>query len=331
VWVEEAKFKTPGIVVSAVGARCGKAFLAVGEWTPIANTHAILPGEDLDVRWLWYLTNDEDFWLKGGSAQPFVKVKATLERPIFVPPLAEQERIVGILDEAFEGIATATAHAERNLHQARELFQSVLQSTFEQKGEGWVEMRLEDDTRFIDYRGKTPTKTESGVRLITAKNVRMGFLQREPEEFIAADAFDSWMTRGFPKEGDVLFTTEAPLGFVCQLDTSEKVAFAQRVITLQPNRAVLDPTFLKWALMSPVIQNRIHDNATGATAQGIKASLLKRIVVPRPPLAVQQSIVAKLDALATETRRLEAIYERKLAALAELKQSLLHRAFSGQL
>ena len=94
-------FDGDGIVISAVGARCGKCFLANGKWRAIANTHVVLPKPDkADVRFLWYLLNDESFWVKGGTAQPFVKVGDSLKKQIAVPPLAEQERIVKLLDEA---------------------------------------------------------------------------------------------------------------------------------------------------------------------------------------------------------------------------------------
>ena len=102
-----------------------------------------------------------------------------------LPPLPEQQRIVGILDEAFDGIAMAKANAEKNLKNARAIFDSYLQSVFTQRGEGWVETTIGQTIRFIDYRGKTPTKTESGIRLVTAKNVKMGFLQATPIEYIA--------------------------------------------------------------------------------------------------------------------------------------------------
>ena len=80
VWVPQAEYAGPGVVVSAVGARCGKTFLADGEWTAIANTHALLPSDEVDARFLWHLTNDETFWIRSGSAQPFVKVRDTLSR-----------------------------------------------------------------------------------------------------------------------------------------------------------------------------------------------------------------------------------------------------------
>jgi type I restriction enzyme S subunit len=251
--------------------------------------------------------------------------------PIPIPQLSEQQRIVGILDEAFDGIATAKANAEKNLQNARVLFESHLQSVFTQHGDGWVESTIGEYIRFIDYRGKTPRKTEGGLRLITAKNVKMGYLQEAPQEFVAPESYDAWMTRGIPQLGDVLFTTEAPLANVAQLDTDEKVVFAQRIIILQPD-AKLDRTFLKYLLLSRPVQQRIHAKGTGATVKGIKASLLKTVEISFPKsLAEQKQILAKLDGLLKETRSLESIYQRKLTALDDLKKSLLHRTFSGKL
>ncbi|MCK9506146.1 MAG: restriction endonuclease subunit S [Porticoccaceae bacterium] len=251
---------------------------------------------------------------------------------IAFPSISEQQRIVAILDEAFAGISTARAAAEQNRQNARALFESHLQSVFSHRGEGWIDTTIGAVIKFIDYRGKTPVKTESGVRLITAKNVKMGYLQETPAEFIAAEGYASWMTRGIPKKGDVLFTTEAPLANVAQLDTDEKVAFAQRIIIMQPNPESLDSAFLKYLLLSQPVQQRIRTKGTGATVQGIKASLLKLIEISFPEsLATQEQIVRELDSLQEETQRLESIYQRKLEALDELKQSLLHQAFSGQL
>ena len=249
-----------------------------------------------------------------------------------IPPLPEQQRIVALLDEAFAGLATAKANAERNLQNARAIFVSHLQAVFSERGEGWVDSTIGGEIRFIDYRGKTPIKTTSGIRLITAKNVKMGYLQKAPMEFIAEDGYASWMTRGIPRKGDVLFRTEAPLANVAQLDTNEKVAFAQRVIIMQPDRARLDSTFLKYLLLSNPVQESIRIHGTGATVQGIKASLLRLIEISFPEsLRQQESIVRNLDALVDETQRLARLYERKLAALEELKKTLLHQAFNGEL
>jgi type I restriction enzyme, S subunit len=226
----------------------------------------------------------------------------------------------------------ARANTEKNLQNARALFESHLQAVVTQGGEEWVETTIGEHIRFIDYRGKTPEKTAAGLRLITAKNVKMGYLQEAPMEFVAPEQYDTWMTRGFPRLGDVLFTTEAPLANVAQLDTDEKVVFAQRIIIMQPVATKLDSTFLKYLLLSQPVQQRIHAQGTGATVKGIKASLLKTVQISFPKsVAKQQEIVAKLDALSDETQRLESLYQQKLTALDALKKSLLHQAFSGQL
>lgn len=326
-----------GNVVIATRVGLGKVCL-LGQDTAInQDLRGIVPkdGKQLAIRYLfWWLKSIAPVIVaegRGATVQgvklPFVK---SLKIPL--PSISEQQRIVAILDEAFAGIANARAAAEQNRQNARALFESYLQSVFIQRREGWIDTTIGAVIKFIDYRGKTPVKTESGVRLITAKNVKMGYLQETPAEFIAAEGYASWMTRGIPKKGDVLFTTEAPLANVAQLDTDEKVAFAQRIIIMQPNPESLDSAFLKYLLLSQPVQQRIRTKGTGATVQGIKASLLKLIEISFPEsLATQEQIVRELDSLQEETQRLESIYQRKLEALDELKQSLLHQAFSGNL
>lgn len=267
-----------------------------------------------------------------GTTRPRVQLSVVRDLPVVVAPPSEQQRIVGILDKAFESISTAKANVEKNLQNARTLFQSHLEGVFSRGGEGWVDSTLGVETRFIDYRGKTPVKTASGIRLITAKNVKMGYVQESPAEFIAAEDYERWMTRGIPQKGDVLFTTEAPLANVAQLETDERVAFAQRIIILQPKATRLDSTYLKYFLLSGPAQRRIRSQGTGATVQGIKASLLKTIAISYPPaLTEQHQIWTGLDCLSRETTRLATLYERKLAALEALKKSLLQRAFAGEL
>ena len=170
------------------------------------------------------------------------------------------------------------------------------------------------------------------MRLITAKNIKNGYLQKEPEEFVNPNIYNSWMTRGIPQKGDVLFTTEAPLANVAQLDTDEKVVFAQRTIIFQPDPKFLNQSFLKYLLLSQPIKTRIIEKGTGATVKGIKAKLLKQIPIYFPnSLGNQETIVSKLDSLSDNIKKLETIYQQKLADLDELKKSILHKAFNGEL
>lgn len=323
------------VLLCVVGATCGK--LNLGEDCAIGRSVAAIRPDPakLDQFYLHYFLMTLVDQLRAGSvgaAQTVISKEMIQSIPFPWRDFSEQRRIVAILDDVFEGIATTKANAEKNLHNARHLFESQLGRVFTECGPDWSRETIDQHIRFIDYRGRTPEKTAHGLRLITAKNVKKGFIQEEPMEFVDSESYDGWMTRGIPRVGDVLFTTEAPLGNVAQLDTEDRVVFAQRVIIMQANPNVLDSTLLKYMLLSAPVQARIHAQATGATAQGIKASLLKRIEISFPrSLPDQQALVAMLDSLAEDSGRLERIYAGKLAALDELKQSLLHQAFSGAL
>ena len=232
-------------------------------------------------------------------------------------PSPSKNECVAILDEAFDAIAKATAKADKNLLNSRAVFEAELRSIFSKQSDHWDEAALGEVVRFIDYRGKTPAKTSDGLRLITAKNVKMGRLQDTPREFVAPETYGAWMTRGIPRRGDVLFTTEAPLANVAQLDTNDQVVFAQRIIIMQPVPSRLGGAFLKYLLLSDPVQRRIHAEGTGATVKGIKASLLKLVRISFPvSLAEQAEIVSRFDALDGDTRHLASICQRKLALLA---------------
>jgi type I restriction enzyme S subunit len=160
----------------------------------------------------------------------------------------------------------------------------------------WPVLPLEECLdALIDYRGKTPMKTESGVPLVTAKVIKAGRIET-PTEFIAHEDFDVWMRRGMPKPGDIVMTTEAPLGEVAQLG-HEKVALAQRVITLRGKDGFLDNDYLLYLMMSEDMQEQLKARATGTTVLGIKQSELRKISVKVPPLDIQKSAASTLKAL----------------------------------
>ncbi len=168
----------------------------------------------------------------------------------------------------------------------------------------------------IDYRGKSPEKTTFGVPLITAKIVKGGRIER-PEEFIAEADFDKWMRRGMPQHGDVVMTTEAPLGEVAQLD-GRKVALAQRVITLRGKPDVLDNNFLKFLLQSHSVQEELRSRGTGTTVVGIRQSELRKVMLTLPPLPEQKVIAGLLGALDDKielNRRMNATLEAMARAL----------------
>ena len=331
---------------------CNKTDIMIGRYGPpifgifrglegaynVALMKAIPNKELLNQEYLyWFLKTDSlvkfvEKSSKRAAGQDGVRKEVLYTYPTPIPPLTQQKQIVASLNKAFAAIDIAKANAQQNLQNAKELFESYLQNVFENKGDDWDSSELNEFVSFIDYRGRTPVKTISGVRLITAKNIKLGYLQVKPEEFIAEDNYESWMTRGIPNFGDVIFTTEAPLGHIAQVNTEEKIAFAQRVIVMQPDSKKINQTFLKYLLLSNPIRNKILAQATGATVLGIKSRLLKKIGIDFPKsIEKQEGIVKNLDSLSAETKKLEAIYIQKIADLEEMKKSVLQKAFSGQL
>ena len=152
----------------------------------------------------------------------------------------------------------------------------------------WAWRGLADLVLFVDYRGKTPAKQANGVRLLTAKNVRRGAINPSPEEFISDREYGAWMTRGFPRSGDVLFTTEAPMGNAAVVKLTERFALAQRVICFQSYGAI-DTAFLVLQILSEQFQLILSRNATGVTAKGIKGSKLKQLPIAVPPLEEEKA------------------------------------------
>ena len=246
----------------------------------------------------------------------------------------EQQKIAEILGGVDEDIAKtqevigATEKLKRGLMQ--QLFTRGIEHTkFKETKLGeipeeWEVISFGDSTNFIDYRGKTPQKTDSGIPLITAKNVRQGYIEAEPREYIAEDDYDKWMTRGIPKIGDVLFTTEAPLGYVAQINTDQKIALAQRIITIQSD--VFDCTFLKYMLMSPSVQSEIQALGTGGTVKGIKASTLRKLEVMQP-YKNEQGEIAKILSAVDEKISVNKKLKEKLTLL---KKGLMQDLLSGR-
>ncbi len=165
--------------------------------------------------------------------------------------------------------------------------------------EHWQLLPLESVMEaIIDYRGKTPKKTDFGIPLVTAKIIKDGRIL-EPAEFIAEEEYDSWMVRGLPEVGDVVITSEAPLGEVAQL-TNSNIALAQRVVTLRGKKGILNNDFLLCAIQSRYVQYQLESRASGSTVKGIKQSELRKVLLPIPPEKEQIQIAHYIKTLSNK-------------------------------
>lgn len=262
--------------------------------------------------------NDHIYSLARGTAQKNLDVPAFRNIEVHFPKLLpEQQRIVAILDEVFDAIERAKANAERNLQNAKELFESYLQSVFENKGEGWEEKTIDKVCSDIFAGGDAPKdnyseeKTEKYTIPIYANAVKnrglYGFTNfakvTKPSITIAARGSGT---------GHTELRSEAYLPIV-------------RLIVLIPNTEIVTLEFLKYKI------NTLDILRSGSAIPQLTIPMIKEYKIPILTLDEQKVIVQKLDALNTETKKLETIYQQKLIDLEELKKSILQKAFSGEL
>ena len=235
-----------------------------------------------------------------------------------------------ILQEAIQGRLVPQLESEPEVEQVGEPLEDAPFVIPRQ----WKWIRLENLFLFIDYRGKTPIKSEYGVRLITASNIRKGYIDHKRVEYISLSEYENRQSRGISQKGDILFTTEAPLGNASLADI-ETYSTGQRVITLRSLNNLILHEFAVYEILSSYFQKTLKDNATGTTAQGIKAARLKKLSLPIPPLEEQHRIVAKLNELLplveTYGKEQEALEKVEKKFPDKLRASLLQEAIQGKL
>ena len=191
----------------------------------------------------------------------------------------------------------------------------------------WISKKIIDLADYVDYRGKTPKKVESGILLVTAKNIKQGYLDYSAsQEFIEESAFDDVMRRGKVELNDVLITTEAPLGNVASVDRTD-IALAQRVIKYRGKIDLLDNLFLKQKFLSESFQEILKSKATGGTVQGIKGSVLHQIPLIVPSKQEQTKIASFLSAVDEKISQLTQKHE----LLSQYKQGMMQKLFSQQI
>jgi type I restriction enzyme S subunit len=263
-------------------------------------------------------------------AYPSLNLPTIAGIEVHLPPLDEQQRIVGLLDEAFAGIATAQANAEKNLQNACALFESHLQSIFTQRGKGWVEKHLEEIG-----------KTQTGSTPKTADQSNYGnFISFVKPADFNADGSLVYEKDGLSKKG-LASARVVPAGsvlMVCIGATIGKCGYCDKDVTTNQQINALTPAdgsshrFLYYQMLTENFQRSVIHRSSQATLPIINKSKWSALTVWLPPtVAEQKRIAAKFDTLVEETQRLASLYERKLAALAALKRSLLHQAFTGEL
>lgn len=197
---------------------------------------------------------------------------------------------------------------------------------------GWAWERLINLYNFIDYRGATPNKIESGVPFVTAKNVRQGYIDYTIKEYISESDYNQRQSRGVSRKGDILFTTEAPMGYAAIADL-ETFSAGQRLITLQQYDGTnyLDNRFFMYCIAGQFFQQQLANKCSGTTVKGIKADRLKQFIVPVPPLSEQHRIVKMIDAIYSVLDTIDTLKSQYQDNLATLKSKIIDAGIQGKL
>lgn len=305
----------------ARGLRNGIGF-GSSEFLVIRPTHFV------SSEWLFYFLSQDRFRedgarrMGGAVGQQRLPREFVEQSEIPLPPLPEQRRIVDLLDRAFEGLAVAAANAEKNLKNARELFESHLSDVFNRRGEGWVERRLDEVCQLINGRAyKKHEMLQAGKYPL----LRVGNFFSNRDWYYSDLELDA---DKYCESGDLLYAWSASFG--PRIWRGAKTIFHYHIWKVLPRSAVVDKQFLFYLLQWDVDEiKRAH--GTGTTMIHVSKGSMEARIVPVPPITAQSRIAATLDSLSAETDRLYQIYEQKQTALASLKRSLLHQAFSGNL
>lgn len=336
-----------GNVVIATRVGLGKVCL-LGQDTAInQDLRGIIPRDSktLAIRFLfWWLKTMADTIIAEGTGAtvqgvklPFVK---SLQIP--VPPLTEQQRIVGVLDEAFAGLATAQAHAAQNLQNARALFESHLQSVFTHRGKGWERITLEellqrgwieshlDGNHGSDYPRKEEFIAE-GIPYISANCIEDDRVDMTKSKFLSPERA-ALLRKGIARNNDVLFAHNATVGPVAILRTSEpKVILGTSLTYYRCNTEHIVPEYLAHYMRSSEFSSQYSQVMKQSTRNQVPITKQREFFHIIPPVEEQKRLIHALEGLFENTQRLTRLYEQKQAALAALKKSLLHQAFTGAL
>jgi type I restriction enzyme, S subunit len=314
-----ARLLPPLSVILSSRAPIGHLIINTEAMATNQGCKGLVPGKSIDHKFLfYYLGSIVDILNDLGTGATFKELSGgkVKEVPVPVPPFPEQKRIVAILDEAFEGISAAVAKTEKNLANARELFESYLNSVFTpQKGDGWVERKLGDVCENLDSKRipVTKSKRNSGdVPYYGASGI---------VDHVADYLFDEDLLL-VSEDGANLLARTYPIAF--SITGKAWVNNHAHVLRFE---AITSQRFIEYYLNSIPL----NDYVSGMAQPKLNQKSLNSICVPFPPLPEQMRVVEGLEVLSSETQRLETIYQQKLANFAELKQSILQKAFAGEL
>lgn len=336
---DQYNHEEPQLLITCRGATCGSVNISEPFSWITGNAMVVRPKQvELDIRFLEYLFRggiDISQAITGAAQPQITRTNLSPLKISYPTSIIEQQRIVAILDEAFEAITAARANAEQNRQNARTLFESYLQSVFSQRGEGWIETTIAAATGgvFTGPFGSLLHKSdyiENGIPLVNPAHITNVGIEPDLRKTVSkatAQRLSSYIMR----TGDIVIGRRGEMGRCAIVtDVEDGWLCGTGSFVIKPSDRC-DARYLVRLLRSESCKNQLEKIAGGAVMPNLSNTDLSNFSIMLPPIDMQRSALDKIDTMAEETQRLESLYQRKIVALDELKQSLLQQAFSGQL
>ena len=287
----------------------------------------IVPSDNLDTIFLFYFLKSNIKLLNElGTGTTFkeLSTKALGSVNIPIPPLKEQKQIVALLDQAFTAIDQAKANIEKNIANAKELFQSKLNDIFSQKGDGWKEKTLGELGKVSMCKRILKKQTTPDGEIPFYK---IGTFGKEPNAFISKEIYDDFRTKySFPKMGDILISASGTIGRRVIYDGLPAYFQDSNIVWIDNNEELVTNEYL-YQFYGICDWNP----SKGATISRLYNSDLRRIKISFPCIEEQKLIIPKMVKLNQHTVQIQSNYTKKLKDLEELKKSILQKAFAGEL
>lgn len=334
-----------GDIICSTSGTIGKLAIVQKEDLPVMLNTSVIRFRELDTsvvfkKFIYYYLKSDLFLFQAkdaakGQAQVNFGPSHLKNFDFVLPPLPEQQHIVSILDEAFAAIAKAKSNAEQNLKNAKELFESYLQGVFEKKGDGWETDKFVNLCNLITCGvAATPKYVDEsvGVPFLSAQNVRDGEVVLDKFKYISKEFHKELTKKNKPQKGDILYSrVGAKYGEAGVVEHDFEFSVYVSVTLIKPKSDKLDNYFLKHLLNSPTIKEVARKSISSSGVPNLNVKDVREFLLSYPSITIQKKIVKEIETMRAETQKLEAMYQKKMDDIEELKKSILQKAFAGEL
>ena len=313
------------VILSSIGARCGKCFYAEGKWTALANTQVIKLDDPMAAKFLYYYLNDENKWPRYGSAQPFIAPSTVKRLKVPFPSLPIQKKIV----ERLDAIKKTQELNDKQLVLVEELFQSLLHRELDPKGKNWEVKRL-GELSLVITKGTTPTTygyrfTDAGIPFLRVEDVNNDLVNPKKTEYHISKETHEFMKRSKTEPRDILVTIAGTIGRVAHVPENAPEMNMNQAVAIVRLKPLVNHLYVFYLLRTKELQRAMKFAEVTGTITNISLTTLKNLKIPLPPIETQRKIVEKLSAVQEYKKKL---LEQK-QKLQELFESVLNKSFKG--